>query len=275
MPQITYPPTAPQIIYPPPVPQITYPAQNSTNPQVKTKANPPLPPLSQIQEPQQQNKAFPTHGTILAITRGSNTDFDTIQQRWDYYQEVNHVAIEGPITQTKWSHIPITFSAQDVILALFPHTDAMVLTVDIDRWDVSRILINNGSKAEILFLSAFKKMGYDKKQLKEPMKPLLWLRRSNNRVYRDNNIAHLFRHPKKPLHINLRCGRYAISLQCHIWARPIEHLWSRPTFRVTLPQSPSHFRRNNCTWLWHPTLKQGWSILTRIITGCHYRSNDT
>jgi hypothetical protein len=77
--------------------------------------------------------------------------------------EVNHVAIESPITQTKWYHIPIAFSTKDVNLALFPHTDVVVLTVHIDRWDVSRILINNGSQAEILFLSAFKKMGYNKK----------------------------------------------------------------------------------------------------------------
>jgi hypothetical protein len=70
------------------------------------------------------------------------------------YREVNHVAVECPITQTKWSHIPITFSTH------------------IDRWDVSKILVNNGSQAEILFLSTFEKMGYDKKQLKEPTKPL-------------------------------------------------------------------------------------------------------
>jgi hypothetical protein len=47
----------------------------------------------------------------------------------------------------------------------------MVITIHIDRRDVTRILIDNGSQAEILFLSAFKKMGYDRKQLKEPMKP--------------------------------------------------------------------------------------------------------
>jgi hypothetical protein len=54
-----------------------------------------------------------------------------MRQHQDYYREVNHVAIEGPTTQTKWSHIPITFSAHDVNLALFPHTDAMVLTIHI------------------------------------------------------------------------------------------------------------------------------------------------
>jgi hypothetical protein len=48
----------------------------------------------------------------------------------------------------------------------------MVLTVHIDQWDVSTILVDNGSQAEILFPPTFKKMGYNKKQLKEPMKPL-------------------------------------------------------------------------------------------------------
>jgi hypothetical protein len=50
------------------------------------------------QEPLQPNEAFPTHGTILIITRGSNTDFDTKRHRQDNYIEVNHVAVEGPIT---------------------------------------------------------------------------------------------------------------------------------------------------------------------------------
>jgi hypothetical protein len=70
----------------------------NNNPQVKTENNSPPPPPPQIQEPQQQNKAFPTHDTILAITEGSNTYFETKRQRRDYYKEVNHVVIEGPIT---------------------------------------------------------------------------------------------------------------------------------------------------------------------------------
>jgi hypothetical protein len=68
--------------------------------------------------------------------------------------------------------MPITFSAQDVNLASFPHTNTMVLTIHIDRWGVTKILVDSGSQAEILFLSAFKKMGYVKKQFKESTKPL-------------------------------------------------------------------------------------------------------
>jgi hypothetical protein len=76
------------------------------------------------------------------------------------------------ITKTKWSHIPITFSSQDINIALFTHTDAMVITIHIDRWDITRILIDNNSKAKILFLLTCEKMGYDRKQLKEPTKSL-------------------------------------------------------------------------------------------------------
>jgi hypothetical protein len=141
------------------------------NPQVKKQSPSTTPPRPQIEEPQQQNEAFPTHGTIFRITRGSNTNFKTKRQRQDYYREVNHISVEGPITQTKWSHIPIIFSAQDVSLTSFPHTDSMVITAHIDQWDVVKILIDNGSQAEILFLSTFKKMGHNK-ELKEPMKPL-------------------------------------------------------------------------------------------------------
>jgi hypothetical protein len=39
----------------------------------------------------------------------------------------------------------------------------MIITLHIDKWDVTRVLINNGSQTEILFLSAFDQMGFDRK----------------------------------------------------------------------------------------------------------------
>jgi hypothetical protein len=149
--------------------------QNNANPQVKTEANPPPHPAPPIQEPPQQADTFPTHDTILIITRGSNTDFDTKRQRRDYYRQVNHVVVKGPITKTKWSHMPISFSSHDVNVASFPHTNAMVITIYIDKWDITKILIGNGSQDEILFLAAFNKIHFDRKQVKEPTKPLYGL----------------------------------------------------------------------------------------------------
>jgi hypothetical protein len=71
------------------------------------------------------------------------------------------VAVEGPITRTKWSHIPLTFIVVDIKLVSFSHTDVMVITTHIDKWYVTKLLVDNGSQAEILFLSAFDQMGFD------------------------------------------------------------------------------------------------------------------
>jgi hypothetical protein len=57
--------------------------------------------------------------------------------------------------RTKRSHNLITFNEDDIKLVSFLHTDAMVITAHIDKWDIMRVLINNGSRAEILFLSTF------------------------------------------------------------------------------------------------------------------------
>jgi hypothetical protein len=39
----------------------------------------------------------------------------------------------------------------------------MVITAHIDKWDVTRVLIDNGSQAEMLFLSAFNQMRFSRK----------------------------------------------------------------------------------------------------------------
>jgi hypothetical protein len=57
-------------------------------------------------------------------------------------------------------------------LVPFSYTDVMVIITHIDKWDVTRVLIDNGSQAEILFLLAFDQMGFDRKQLKEATKML-------------------------------------------------------------------------------------------------------
>jgi hypothetical protein len=82
------------------------------------------------------------------------------------------VAVKGPITRTKWLHVPITFNEDDIKLLSLPHTEAMVIIVHIDKWDVTRVLVDNGSQAKILFLSTFEHMGFDRKQLKKASKPL-------------------------------------------------------------------------------------------------------
>jgi hypothetical protein len=51
--------------------------------------------------------------------------------------------------------VQITFTEANIKLTSFSHIDAMVITAHIDKWDVTSVLIDNRSQAEILFLSTF------------------------------------------------------------------------------------------------------------------------
>jgi hypothetical protein len=70
---------------------------------------------------------------ILDPIGDSNVNFQNKRQRRDYYHQVNHLVIEGPVIKMKWSHISIIFSVKNINLASFPHTNTMVVMVHIDR----------------------------------------------------------------------------------------------------------------------------------------------
>jgi hypothetical protein len=94
--------------------------------------------------------------------------------------------------------MPITFSSQDINLTSFPHTDAMVVTLHIGTWDVTKIIIDNGSQAKILFLVTFDKMGFDQKQLREPSKPLYGFGGKRTEPVKGITLPVPFGTPKKP-----------------------------------------------------------------------------
>jgi hypothetical protein len=106
------------------------------------------------------------------ITGGSSVDFDTKRQKKDHYQSVNHIALTGPVVQTKWSHVPLTFDARDVDLRSAPHADAMVINYRVAGWDLHKVLVDNCSQADIIFLHAFNRMGINNNLLKPAHNPL-------------------------------------------------------------------------------------------------------
>ncbi|XP_057476947.1 uncharacterized protein LOC130764663 [Actinidia eriantha] len=62
------------------------------------------------------------------------------------------------------AHLPITFTNDNLRGLHLPHDDALVISAVIANFSVQRILVDNGSSADILFISAFDKMkiGLDK-----------------------------------------------------------------------------------------------------------------
>jgi hypothetical protein len=63
--------------------------------------------------------------------------------------------VQGPVHCTDWSRTPITFSEEDLRLESYPRADAMVITTNITGWGISRILIDLGSSADIIFAGTF------------------------------------------------------------------------------------------------------------------------
>jgi hypothetical protein len=91
----------------------------------------PTPPKSP-QAPKQEDFAEqPYRGVIHMIIGGSSVDFEMKRQKRDHYRSINHVALTGPLVQTRWSHVPLTFNARDVDLRSAPHVDAMVINCSV------------------------------------------------------------------------------------------------------------------------------------------------
>jgi hypothetical protein len=72
----------------------------------------------------------------------------------------------------RWSHVPLTFDARDVDLRSAPHVVAMVINCSVAGWDLHKVLVDNGSQADIIFLHAFDRMGISHSLLKPSDNPL-------------------------------------------------------------------------------------------------------
>jgi hypothetical protein len=68
--------------------------------------------------------------------------------------------------------VTLTFDARDVSLRSAPHIDAMVINCSVAGWDLHKVLVDNGSQADIIFLHAFDRMGIGHNLLKPSDNPL-------------------------------------------------------------------------------------------------------
>jgi hypothetical protein len=78
-----------------------------------------------------------------------------------------------------WSHIPTTFTAADIRLQHYPHNDPLVIRANIGKNtkyyfgnDVGRVLVDNGSSAEILTWQCFSGMGFKREDRQKAEHPL-------------------------------------------------------------------------------------------------------
>jgi hypothetical protein len=95
---------------------------------------------------------------VLPITGGSGSEPANKKQKKEAQRRVQHVAVQGPFIKSKWFHIPITFSQDDLQLKDYPHNDAMVISCVIKGFLVHNVLVDIGSATDIIFAKAFRQM---------------------------------------------------------------------------------------------------------------------
>ena len=94
---------------------------------------------------------------VLPITGGSSSEPANKKQKKEAQRRVQHVGVQGPFIRSKWSHIPITFSQEDLQLKDYPHNDAMVISCVIKGFLVHNVLVDTDSAADIHFCKGIQK----------------------------------------------------------------------------------------------------------------------
>ncbi|KAK2999689.1 hypothetical protein RJ639_023941 [Escallonia herrerae] len=111
-------------------------------------------------------------GVINTISGGIAAGGSSGQGRKAYAREV--FTTVGPSTKKqKIEPTPtISFSDDDVGDTRIPHDDPLVVTLRVGNFDMKRILVDNGSSAEVLFYEAFQKMNIPPDRLRKIDTPL-------------------------------------------------------------------------------------------------------
>jgi hypothetical protein len=109
---------------------------------------------------------------MLPITGGSSLEPANKKQKKEAQRRVQHVGVQGPFIRSKWSHIPITFSQEDLQLKDYPHNDAMVISCVIKGFLVHNVLVDTCSAADIIFAKAFRQMQEPEDKIHDARHPL-------------------------------------------------------------------------------------------------------
>jgi hypothetical protein len=109
---------------------------------------------------------------VLPITGGSCSEPANKKQKKEAQRRVQHVGVQGPFIKSKWSHIPITISQEDLQLKDYPHNDVMVISCVIKGFLVHNVLVDIGSAADIIFAKAFRQMQEPEDKIHDATHPL-------------------------------------------------------------------------------------------------------
>ena len=97
------------------------------------------------------------------IVGGTAITGSSKKARKTYLRMVQNVQLTGSVPKIARRESPIIgFSEEDARRLYHPHDDAFVVSVRVREYNVHRMLVDNGSSANILYYPAFQQMGIDR-----------------------------------------------------------------------------------------------------------------
>lgn len=109
---------------------------------------------------------------LNVISGGFASGGETSVAREVYTSEISGTARAGKRPK-KEGKVVISFLEVEMKHATFPHEYALVITVEINWYDMKRVMIYSGSSTDVLFLDALKTMGKSEKDIKIVNFPLM------------------------------------------------------------------------------------------------------
>jgi hypothetical protein len=82
-------------------------------------------------------------------------------------------SLHRPSKAAKTDSVVLSFSEENTRGVMMPHDDTLVVTLTVPNHGIHRILVDNGSSADILYWPAFQQMGIDRERIKPFASPLV------------------------------------------------------------------------------------------------------
>ena len=78
-----------------------------------------------------------------------------------------------PPFKQRWINQDMSFNEADARGVRQPHNDPLVIMLNIEGFNTKRILVDNGSSTDIIYLPTFQKLKLDEKRLRPFESPLV------------------------------------------------------------------------------------------------------
>ncbi|KAG7552073.1 Integrase catalytic core [Arabidopsis thaliana x Arabidopsis arenosa] len=126
-----------------------------------------------FKRPRQSNEEEPrsSKGKINVIIGGSKLCRDTINAIKKHKRNVLFKANLGE--EMDFQGTSISFDEEETCHLERPHDDALVITLDVANFEVSRILVDTGSSVDLIFLGTLERMGISRADIVGPPSPLV------------------------------------------------------------------------------------------------------